>query len=478
MKRLAFRHVLPWLALLALVGVTPRSAWAQQMPSGTDQTASGANPDNPVPGSTNAPPTISGSEGGRPAVHDGDGPPRMRGNRPGRSRSNAEATGETISATVEVVHGVEDRPLTDTGVILRASRPRGPFEPKQPEPREEWTATTNAQGEATFDDIPKRLTTSGLELYAVATYGGIPFESSRVSIADGVNLTIEVFEQARDTSKVRIERIRTIVEPWEDYLVFVQFWTLALDGQRALDTTSLSGETFEKGLPLELPLDAEGIKASGRGETKVVNDTVYWKGVLKPGRSVSFQMRFSMPASTPSFVYEQRVDYPVDRLDVVVPLKTNYKKVGRLDGAVLKAPGFERVETMQSVPGLRRDLPSLYATGRSLEAGESFAFKLEGLPFDRRYGPWMTLALGLLGALGVFLFARRESRPLDSEEARAEAIETLEADRDRLLDELAHLEEAWDEGEIDEVDYETESLRLREQLSLIDDKLDELKGDD
>lgn len=469
------------LTLLALVGGMPLTGQAQQMPSGTDQTASGADPSNPTPGSTNAPPTgTSSNEGGRPAVHDGDGP-RPRGRRPARrnSKGTQEAnSGETITVEVTVQHGAEDRSIGGTGVILRASRPRGPFEPGPPEPRQEWTSVADDQGMATFDDVPASLSRSGLELYAVATYNGIPFESSRISASDGANLTIDVFEQARDASNVRIERIRTIIEPWEDYLVFNQFWSLTVGGNRAVDTTSLGGKRFEKGLPLELPLNAEGIKASGRGETKIIDSTVNWKGVLKPGRTVSFRVRFSMPASTPSLVYEQSVDYPVDRLDVVLPLETDYEKVGRLDEASLSAPGFERVETTRNIPGLRRNVPSLYATGESLEAGESFAFQLQGLPFDRRIWPWIVIALGLLGGGGIFVLARRERDPLASEEGRSDAIETLEEDRDRLLDQLARLEDAYDTGEIDEVDYETESLRLREQLSLISDKLDELRDDD
>lgn len=390
--------------------------------------------------------------------------------------SAQEADGSTFTIPVNVEHGASGKPVKDTAVILRASRPKGPFEPKEPEPKHEFVGETNQEGVAHFSQVPTSLLSTGLELYAVVTYGGIPFKSNRVAPSKAAHLSIDVYEKAQSADVLKVKQLQTVAQPWEGNLYFTQFWTLTVEGNQALDTSVLPGDEFSKGLPIVLPLKAKNINVNGPGETEVVDSTVHWTGTISPNETVNLQMRFRMTASSPSFVFEQSTDYPVEKVAVAVPLETKSEKIPRLDNVTLAAKGFESVEVTSNPPNLRPGKEYLYASGRSLKKSESYAVKISGLPFDQPITPWIFLGLGIAGIGFVFFFARREIGWTETEKGRQTALETLRAEREELLDELALIEQAWRDGDIDEIDYETETLRLRERLALVVRKINELQG--
>ena len=219
--------------------------------------------------------------------------------------------------------------LAGQPVILRAVRPRGPFETGPVQPAEEWVAETDTRGVAHFR-VPAAgpLASGGLRLQAVTVWNGAPLQSPAVLPAEGVQLPIRLMAFGHDPNTVRLGSLRLVVEPWEDYLVMSQQVELTVEGDQMLDTTNLPGKRFEKGLPIRLPVKAQGIQVMGPGEHKVVNSTVYWSGVLRPNQPVSLQLRYSMSVTSPRFTYEQLVDYPVaGQVQIIVPLETRYRKV-------------------------------------------------------------------------------------------------------------------------------------------------------
>mgnify|MGYP006195523957 FL=1 len=88
-----------------------------------------------------------------------------------------EAVPDAMAVSVVVKHGTADTPVANAPVFLRAARPRGPFEPTAPPTQAEWGGFTDDTGTAAFE-IPRDMTTSGLHVHAVTTYGGIAFESA------------------------------------------------------------------------------------------------------------------------------------------------------------------------------------------------------------------------------------------------------------------------------------------------------------
>jgi len=475
MSRLQTALFVPLAGALALAGADRLRAQGSAAPSAGPSNPSGTT--DSTPGSADRPPTA-------------DSYPETSGRLPARGRDRGaeddpatapDAEADNWSATVRVIDGIDGEPVPRTGVLLRAAARTGPMQRRRSEPVETWEAVTSKKGVANFSDLPGEILDQNLEIHAVTTSSGIDFESQRVSARDGAQLEVTTYPRARKADDVVVKRLRTIFQPWEDFLVVSQRWNLAVDGDKAVDTASLPGERFEDGLPLELPMEAEGINIVGPGESEVVDNTANWRGILRPGEVVSLRVRFSVSAQSSTHVYRQEVHYPVENAEVVLPLQPNreeIEKVDRLDDATLAAKGFERVEATRQVPGLRRDNEYLYATGKRLEPGESFSVRMTGLPFERPVAPWVALGFGLLGIGFIVAFGRRSVARLRDDETTETAVEVLERERDELLDELADLERAFEEDEVSEITYETESLRLRERLSLVMNKLDELRGDD
>lgn len=376
--------------------------------------------------------------------------------------------------TVSVVLGAAKTPLAGVPVLLRAARPRGPFEPTEPEPVQEWSAVTDAAGVATFPIEPDALATQGLRLHAVAIYEGQPFKSAAVVPSAGAKLAISAFEKGAGVDAVRVASLRMVIEPWEGYLVFTQIVGLTVVGDRALDTRQIADPAWEKGLPIELPLKAQGIHISGPGEHQAIHSTVYWRGVLKPGEVTTLQLRYSIPAHEPIFTYTQPTAYEVGEVDILVPLQTPHKKLPRMNGLELAAPNF-KLEAGAGLAGLRPDMEFLRGSRAGLKAGEPLRFQLRGLPFSKPRAPWIALFAGLavaLLALGYGLRLRGE----DGQAAGAELIKELRGQHEALFEELLSLEQAYKAGEVEIRDYEVEAMSLRGRLALIKRKLEALEG--
>lgn len=380
-----------------------------------------------------------------------------------------------MQVQVRVVRSTDDGTkvaVSEQGVVLKAIRPGR----QQQRVVQEWEGVTDGEGIVRFD-ISRGKLGRAAALRAVTTHMSVPFRSKPSRPSDDSTLTIQVADPGGELEDVAVRRLRTVVEPWEGYLVISQFWRLTAEGNRVVDTSKLDVDERATGLPLEFPTNAEGLEATGPGESEVVEGTVYWRGRLKPGRATRLRVRYSMPVEHASYVYRQRVDYPVREAQVILPLRPTRTTIDRLDDAALVAPGFESVEATTRISGLRRDNEYLFASGRTMEPGETLTFELEGLPYSRPVGPWVAVGFAALGLLVLGAVARRESARFTSESERREARRQLEDERDRLADEIARLDRSYEEGRIDEVDYETERLRLREQLAVVLRRLRDLDGD-
>ncbi len=384
------------------------------------------------------------------------------------------AQNEAHSITVTVTHGITGDAIANAPLFLRAARPRGPFEPTAPKPAKEWAGFTDASGKATFAGVDADLAQRGLRLHAATVHNGVKFESPAITPANGVNLAIKVYEKGVDASGLVIANLRTVLEIWEGYVVFTQFYTLKNNAQTVLDTSLLPGAEFERGLPINLPIEAKGVQLNGPGETVVIESTAYWKGMLAPSQTVQLQARFSVTARDPALIYEQFVDYPIENVEIVVPVQTRFAKVPRLDKASLAAPDFEMLSG-KGIMGLRDDMEFLAAKRGAIEKGKSFKFKLDGLPFERSMAPWAVLGVALFFATGVLVFGRREMKVAASTKGREEILAALRGERDALFEELVILERELSEGTISPREHELETIAIKERLALIMKKIGDVE---
>lgn len=461
------RLALPPLCLIALFAATvaPGDVYGQAMGS-DDYEAPG---DDSRPGDAAAPPTDQPDQA---AVHVADD-------------REAEPTGQPTlddgdqSATIRVVHGTDaDADLSGLPVTLSAVRPPGPLQPDSfQQVMSSWEATTDADGVAHFDELPDDLNRQQLSLQASAEYDGIRFDADAVSPSDALDSSVAVYDRTDQFPGIRVTQKRVLVSPWEGYLIFDQFWTVELDGDQAFDTADSSDPALRRGLPLRLPYQAEGISFAGPDDHEIIDNIVYWDGVLQPDRPVTFQIRFSHSVRSSDFTFEQPMQYPVDDLQILASVDTDFQRVSRLDDLTLRAPGFE-VGTDPGAAGLpphtTRDF--IVATGHSVDRGQSYTFRLEGLPFTRPIGSWLAVVGGLLAAFFIAVYGRREYTRLRGSDDRDRVLNALHARRDEILDDLAEIEYELDEVEYDDerFDLEREQTLLRQRLALILRKIDEL----
>lgn len=378
----------------------------------------------------------------------------------------------TFEVRVHLAHGTTSEKIGDTVVFLRAARPKGPFEPTDPTPEFEWTEMTDEEGLATFQ-VPRTLTTTGLRLHAVATYGGVTFRSAAEPPVDALQLKVPVYELGNDPKALSFDNIRTVVELWEDYLVFTQFYTLVNNSQTVIDTTTMPGFDPERGMPIELPIKALGVQVSAGGESSTVKSIAYWKGRIRPSERVPIQIRFSMAAHDPSFVYEQVVQYATKNTEVVVPLQTQFQKVPRLNDVTLSVPGGKMLSGL-GILGLREDMEFVGSEGVALQPGESIRFKVDNLPLRRPMMPFVILGLGLLFGGVVIFLGRREQEMNRQTHSRKIAIESLNREKEDVLAKIAALQQSMDD--FSEAEYESNDLALRARLALILKKIEDLEA--
>ena len=381
---------------------------------------------------------------------------------------------QTFDVRVSVTQGASGDAIPGAPVLLRAMRRMGPNETQEPAPQREWAAVTDPSGVATFSQIPESLTTSGLQLHAVTQRDGVSFKSRRVIPTPGLTLSIPVFPKTFDPDVLVAQQIRTVIEPWEGYLIFSQEWTLGVTGDAAFDTSLVADPAFERGLPIELPVKAQGINVqSSSGQTKVVNSTIFFQGVIAPNQPLRLQFRYSMPAKSERFTYAQRLDYPTRRYDVLVPVHTDYEKIRYLPDLELRsfdlAPG-QRAD----VPGLRTDREFIIAIGKDVSPERTISFQLRGLPFERPTAPIVVVVLGVLGALAIVAFASASRAKNASEATRARLVADLRDELGATLDALVALDDDLDAGHVSARDYEFESTTLRARAALLIKKLEEL----
>lgn len=431
--------------------------------------------------------TAPGEAGAAPPTTGGEAQPQVH---PGEEAAPAptidrELEAGTSSAVVDVSHAAaDDVDLSGRIVLLEALQPPGPLQPDGDNFErvvDSWQAETDESGVAHFHDLPDDLSANRLMLRASVDYGGISFDSGFIQPDSQTRITLDVYDRAHEYPGVRVQRKRVLISPWEDYLIFDQFWTLEIEGNRAFNISDSTDPALEDGLPIRLPYRAEGISVSGPGQHEVVDNIVFWNGTLRPNQPMTLQIRFSKSAHSSDFTFEQSVQYPIDNLDILATIDTDFNKVPRLDDLALQAPGFE-VSNDPTDAGLpahtTRDF--LVATGRSVERGESYRLRLDGLPFTRPVGAWIALGAGVLAALFLALYGRREYRRVHQKRDDESILRALQERRDNLIDELAELEELIDDTYDDDdiIDLEQEELLLRQQLQLVLRKIDELQSDD
>lgn len=292
-----------------------------------------------------------------------------------------------------------------------------------------------------------------------------------------------------DPSTVFASRVIVLLEPWENFVIVQQVWTLNTeDGSvyRA-DTTDPGPGMAARLVRLPLPEGAKGVQVLEPVDgTRVMGSTVFFGGEVRPATggtagATRVILQYSLPLESAALAFEQPIAMFVRNLSVVVPRTSRHERHARLnvdldvplcaDGAADGASVVCFAERTTDTSGMNVNLGAdvLVARGAVVQPGQVLRVETRGWPF--RF-PWERWAGGTAGAAGLLLAlgavlreaCRRRQRVRVPGEVEREAIEFQIAS---LIEAARHLAAARERGELLADEFDDAIAQLHERLGVL-----------
>lgn len=348
---------------------------------------------------------------------------------PGGAADGVARTDGKIPAGTIVVRAMNgDAPEAGLAVILGMARAGEGNAVKQ------YKGKTDEKGEARFDGLDAKPTSGYLaEVIKGSTrYASKPF---RLQEGMGSRVTLDVRPVSHDTAALRIgPGSHFIFEVSDDVVQVVELWRLTNPTSEAIDPGPA-------GLHLSLPdkaLQAQPGPQNPPGFTVNGHEAVL-RGPIPPG-DTELQVMFLLVYEGGKLDFVQRT--PIPFADVAMVTE-------KLPG--LTVSGNQLSPEERELQGRRLVL----YRGPGTSAGGSIEFHLRGLPHNDPMWRYLAAAVTVALLVGFGLFALRGG-------GRRSDRERLEAERDRLLDELAMLPKV--EGSTKHQELQARLVRLYREL--------------
>lgn len=347
-------------------------------------------------------------------------------------------------------------------------RPYLNFEEQQP-----ITVTVGADGQFVFDGLP---TAQEYVYLATTSYGGIDFGSQPVRFDSGtvIDLPLPVYEKGDTAGNIAVSLAQWFVDYQDGALLVGELYRVNHDGDRVYT----GGETVAPGkkavLTFELPDNATDLVLDG-GELGdrfvLVDGTLVDTQPMAPGGR-QILMRYLLPYSGTRAQIKHAVPYPVAQFSVLV----------NDQGADVTVDGFTQTGTQSAA-----DREFLTYTAANLPANQPVQVQLRNLARGvaatasssnavLAYRPG--LLFGLAGLVGVavvglavlaLVLGRRSAQGAP---APAAAV-NLAAERQRLLQAIADLDDEYQAGGLEDEAYQSQRAALKRSLLHITRQLEE-----
>lgn len=336
--------------------------------------------------------------------------------------------------------------------------------------------TTDAEGRFRFEGLDRD---PALEYWVEAAYEDALYSSAMPvqfdADAETITDTIAVYESTDDDSAVRLNSVHVIAESFGQVLRVSEIHMFSNDGDR---TFAGSGQGPSPGTTVFIPLpeNAVGVAFSDQdpaGRYVEAEGGVWDTEPVTPGQDTSLvYLSYHLMVANQAAILERSFAYPVTAFNILATqpgltlqsaqlidqgsqsfqgreyafyvandLQPGEKLVLNfaIDEAAVAAPGMAGTES-QAAP----------ATAQPAGEGQQGLLRVLGI----------VLVCLAVGAVVVYPLATR--RPRAAVPAAAPALSSPR--RRRLLEGLADLEDAREEGRLDEADYERQRARLYEAL--------------
>lgn len=335
-------------------------------------------------------------------------------------------------------------------------------------------ATADAEGRFYFDQLP---TEPGLSYVVGVDYEGFSYYSDINTFdesATELNLSVTIYETTTGASGIQIERLHLILEFEQDTIFVGELYFFSNLADRTYVGTE-NEEGLQEVLHFTVPSVAQALTVEG-GELEsryFRTDTGFFDTQpLPPGQGLQqIVFRYAIPYNSPRLRLIRELLYPVANVNVLVADQ----------GVSVSSPGLTQEGTRGSGGNTYLNL-----VGTDFAADDNLEVTLDNLPLAQTVSTAATnssttliigLALGVILIVGSVVYAlTRQKRPPHSPApavARASDAD-LQAEKDRLIQSIAALDDAFDASELEEQDYHQQREKLKEALLTVARQLQDM----
>ncbi len=343
------------------------------------------------------------------------------------------------------------------------------------EVKDTLTATTDATGRFRFEGLD---TDATFTYHAAVSYQGVSYDSGEpVGFGDQTTLFIplKVYETTTSDEDIAITRAHLIIDFQSKLMMVTEVFFVANTGDRTY--VGSTGESTHGGtVRFSLPAGAVGLQIQDEQASQrylpLENGFVDRNPVLPGGEPRQIIFSYHLPYDSSTFTFSSELFYPISAINVLVA-----------DVGVQVTSDQVALEGKMGGPGQSY----LNLAGQNLPKGTTLTLNFANLPQEvsapgmdvvpkSNQSALLWIAGGLLAlavALGFgYPMLRRQAKApaaIPQQERRAvadvadEEID-LEVERQELLLELARLDDDFEDGKIDEAEYERERAELKAEL--------------
>lgn len=334
-----------------------------------------------------------------------------------------------------------------------------------------WSATSGADGSFAFEGLP----TSGQSYFVTVNYKGAYYYSEVIDLSaqpKWENLELAVYDTTEDPKDISISRSHIIVDfdGSNQYLVILEALVVSNTGDRAYVGAQENADGKRETLRMPLPEGAmhvrlgEGfIEGSVRVEDAVVIDTQ----AVPPG-SRQLVMNYFLPYQRPNAAAKWTPAYPTAKTSLVI------KDVGQQ----VAFEGFKQEEKL-NISGKTY----FHLTAEDTAPGDELSVSLSGIPDQLPQSASMSspaaadannpstflvavVGLGIAGVVtGVAYPVLRRKRQDRAPGVGSAAVD--EDEWDRLVSEIADLDDRFEAGELAREDYERQRDEKKRRLRAV-----------
>ncbi len=315
---------------------------------------------------------------------------------------------------------------------------------------QEGTATfmTDAEGQFKFEGLSTAL---GYGYEIVINFQGAEYNSKRLNFDEGEtakSTELTVYDSTNDDETIKIAMSHMIIYVEENTLLVKEYHLLVNEADRTY--IGATGEINTGVLYFSLPEGATELQPTmGLMDCCIVSNENGFADTMPvlPGmKEVAYSYRLYPSSGT--YTFSQMINYPIYRLDLLVQ-----------GGDIEVASEQLAADEPMHISGIHYD----HLSGQELIPGDILMMRLSGLPGTNIQGNaiWVLLALAVIVAGFIFVFLIRKKKPIP-----VSNDDDLSLRKQRLLAELADLDEDFEDGRISKKDHD--QLRTEKKAELIE----------